>query len=760
FHLTVSIPGTAITGDFDDALIWSNSTLDPFEYTNASIFSMVPYNTDPPWFDDMETGVPLWTYTGSGVGADAEWHITSHRPYSPVDSWYYGIEGLWKYYGPNDGKLMTPYVNLPAGGSYAKMDVWHWYDFELYWDGGVVDVTTDNGTTWNRLTPERGYDGTLGTDWGNVLEGQDAFTGASGGYVNDVFDLSPYIGNVIKLRFWAGADKWIGAYEGWYIDDITIQYPEYGAVWTPESQFSFGDAGDTKSYDMALTNMGRFTDTFTFSTATTLGWPVTVYDDTWAVVADSGPMDTGTSKLFHANVTIPAAALKSDSETTIITATSTLDPSYWADETLTTFVTDPILLVSDDWEFGIETFYMDALDNNQIGDFYKYDWVDTHTMGTPSFEAMQAHEIVIWHTVGVGTEDGNPWDSRNPLDETERTVIGQYLDGGGLMYLSSGGMPVAGFFNGYGAWTSNYFGISGTHWWPWPRGSSSPVYGIAGNPIGDGLTLNYHMGDGHPDCLGEGSSASGGAEGQFETSFEEPDLYAIGTTLDNDIDKRVFFSFDLADISGAADRDELMRRVLKFLSPVVGLRLTPSTDQSWYGLAGTDATYNLNIENIGITPDSFDLSLDSGVWAVTFYDTAWTPIVNTGLLNPGESIDIYINVSIPGAAVPGDLDTSLLRVTSTVDGTVYEITKLETSVPVNTPYNYDATVVDGWTTSNGALWHLEGSRFNSAPTSWAYNDGVNYSTGARSVGSLYSPWITLPVGCLWAQFSWWEWRET
>ena len=41
------------------------------------------------------------------------------------------------------------------------------------------------------------------------------------------------------------------------------------------------------------------------------------------------------------------------------------------------------------------------------------------------------------------------------------------------------------------------------------------------------------------------------------------------------------------------------------------------------------------------------------------------------------------------------------------------------------------------------LWHLATNRYASATTSWAYNNGTNYNTGARNSGSLVSRWIDL-----------------
>ncbi|MCK4266810.1 MAG: hypothetical protein KAX31_05980, partial [Thermoplasmata archaeon] len=690
-YINVTIPGAALEGDIDTSVVKVSSTVDNTVYEFANLITQVPYI--PQWNDDMEGSVAAWSYTGSGTGIGAsEWFLTGNNPNSPVNSWYYGQDAIWEYDpGPNDGKLMTPWVDLPAGCILAEMNVWHDYDFENYWDGGVVDITTD-GEIWSRLTPVRGYDGTLGHGLGNVLEGQEAFTGTSWYYINDVFDISPYIGNVVKLRFWAGVDSWddIGD-EGWYIDDITIICPQYGCIWDPAAQSSFDTQGEVKTYSMDLRNIGRFQDTFTFTTTTTLGWPVDVYDNAWNPAVDSGAIDPGFFRTFHANVTIPLAALSTDMETTVITATSTLDASYWADETLSTFVIDPVLLVTDDWENTVELGWFDALDNNSFGGFYSYDWLDTYTMGIPSLEGLQAHQIVIWVTQGVGTHKyvGHwGWDPRECLDPAERAVIDQYLDGGGLMYLSSA-FPMSARINGYVPWGSQYFGMTSTH--AWPVGIDMPYEGVDGNVIGDGISGMYGPSWGY--CNGEGASCAGGADGDFEVAFVYPtNGFCVGTTLDNGITRRVATTFDPTNVDYYAMRDLILRRILTFLLPPPYDIMRPGY-QSSYAFAGDTAAYDLNITNTGTLPDIYDITVTSVPlgWTVSLYeadgvtplaDTGGIPgVPDTGTVDPGGYYYIVVKVQVDALANPGDFDVATIRAESFNAPPINGTADLETKVP-------------------------------------------------------------------------------
>ncbi|MCK4265946.1 MAG: hypothetical protein KAX31_01615, partial [Thermoplasmata archaeon] len=662
-YINVSIPGAAAGGDSDTSVVTVTSTVD--SGVDDSV-TMITYHPFYPLYNYPATIVDGWTT--SSTSPLCTWHLEGSRFNSTPTSWAYnnGVDCDLGEGVKHGGNLYSPWISLPAGSIRAEFSWWEWRETK----NTVVDISrvfiSTDGETWDQFYE----DPYIVDEW-----------------TKRTYDISAYIGNVVKFRFFFYSQGWYDDYEGWYVDDIQVWCPEYGLEWWTPRQPAFGDPGDIKSYDMILQNIGRYTDTFAFTT--TLGWPVTVYDDTWTVVADSGAMDPGTIKQFHANVTIPPAALTSDTETTIITATSTLDPAYTADETLTTFVRDPVLLVSDDFEKGIETFYMDALDNNSFGGFYSYDWFDTYTLGTPSLETLQAHDLVIWHTVGVGTELGAPWDPRNPLDADERFVIGKYLVAGGRMFLSSS-MAIAAYFNGYATWGIGHFGMRGEYWWPSPSGSSASIYGVTGNPIGDGLALDYHMGDGHPDCLGE--ATAGSTMGAFNTAFVQKESVTVGTTLDNGIDRRVLLSFDFADISGVDNRNELMRRILTWLfPPPYCVNIFPS--QCQYGFAGESVSYDLIVKNIGMNPDIYDITTTSAPsgWTVSLYEAdGVTPLADNGgapgvpdtnWLAPGDSYNIVARVQVDALASPGDFDVAEIRADCFSAPPTHATATLDTRVP-------------------------------------------------------------------------------
>jgi hypothetical protein len=95
---------------------------------------------------------------------------------------------------------------------------------ESGWDGGVVEISTNNGTTWTDLGASivsGGYNGSLGTST-NPLSGKLAFNGNSGGFVKTTINLSAYANQSVKFRFRFGSDASVAG-TGWYIDDIQFK---------------------------------------------------------------------------------------------------------------------------------------------------------------------------------------------------------------------------------------------------------------------------------------------------------------------------------------------------------------------------------------------------------------------------------------------------------------------------------------------------------------------------------------------------------
>ncbi len=114
---------------------------------------------------------------------------------------------------------------IPMGAVAPTLFFWHNYNTEDGWDGGVVEISTDNGATWTDLgagMTVNGYNGSMGTGSNNPIGGRAAFTGNSNGFIRTTVSLAAYANQNALFRFRAGSDD-NTAVSGWYIDDILLE---------------------------------------------------------------------------------------------------------------------------------------------------------------------------------------------------------------------------------------------------------------------------------------------------------------------------------------------------------------------------------------------------------------------------------------------------------------------------------------------------------------------------------------------------------
>jgi hypothetical protein len=133
----------------------------------------------------------------------------------------------------------TNSINL-SGYVGPILSFWTKWEIETLYDCGVLQISTDNGSTWSALT------GTLtkaasGTGR-QIPSGMPIYDGTHYYWTQELVDLSAYSGKQIKLRFALWSDGGTER-DGWYVDDINIY--NYGTLPVELTSFTANAVNNT-----------------------------------------------------------------------------------------------------------------------------------------------------------------------------------------------------------------------------------------------------------------------------------------------------------------------------------------------------------------------------------------------------------------------------------------------------------------------------------------------------------------------------------
>ena len=135
-----------------------------------------------------------------------------------------GSDTIWYVPALNDTHAQIISTYDLTNQSQATLTFDTWYDLEEDYDFAYVEISADNGTTWNILYPEHGVAG----KYGPALNGHsDTVAGAINGWVQEAITLDSFVGQNVQIRFQVLTD-FEGLGRGFALDNIAINTVRLG----------------------------------------------------------------------------------------------------------------------------------------------------------------------------------------------------------------------------------------------------------------------------------------------------------------------------------------------------------------------------------------------------------------------------------------------------------------------------------------------------------------------------------------------------
>jgi len=180
-------------------------------YYSETIVINKTYGIGTPVLVDNGTNVANWTTTGN-------WGTTTSDYYSAPSSITDSPNGNYSN-NTNRTIALSNNVNLTTAIG-ATLSFYARWDIEVDYDYVQVEVSTNNGATWD---PQCGKY----TNTGNANQDQNAplYDGLQNSWVYEEIDLSQYLGSNIKVRFQLVSDQGVTE-DGFYFDDLEISVLE------------------------------------------------------------------------------------------------------------------------------------------------------------------------------------------------------------------------------------------------------------------------------------------------------------------------------------------------------------------------------------------------------------------------------------------------------------------------------------------------------------------------------------------------------
>jgi len=246
------VPGSASNGGSHSGGVITWSTPASGSSTTLTYQATAGTPSTTLFTDDMESGSGVWGSTSSPATAPAKWKLQSGAPCGSTGWYAVELEG-------GTGVFVWQYLDLPMFmATNAELTFDHFYDTELNWDGGIVEMSTNGGTSWTNLGPymtSNGYNAYIADD-----ATQTAFSGLSPSCLTTTVDLSSFntVCQEVILRFSFYYDPFaVGTVnnipDGWYVDNVEITSDPVLVINSATSTLGTSTAGDNVCIEISGT---------------------------------------------------------------------------------------------------------------------------------------------------------------------------------------------------------------------------------------------------------------------------------------------------------------------------------------------------------------------------------------------------------------------------------------------------------------------------------------------------------------------------
>lgn len=220
-YISGSNSGNVVEGGVSGGFV--SFELGTMEYLDEIIFTY-KLSTDESnfsirhFYDDMEDLEQTFWFPTPITGNNF-WTQTTADSYSGSISWFVEDPIVETQQQLQGGTPILVEGDLPVLRFYHNLNT------EAGADGGVVQLSTDGGTTWKELTDDLFRNPYDPIQYGTfVIPNYHAFSGNSEGWIGSYADLSAYAGQQVHLRFHFRTDDNTApaAPAGWWVDDVEI----------------------------------------------------------------------------------------------------------------------------------------------------------------------------------------------------------------------------------------------------------------------------------------------------------------------------------------------------------------------------------------------------------------------------------------------------------------------------------------------------------------------------------------------------------